>query len=507
VESGDDGSNGRGGGKVEGDAKGALELRWMNRDRALLYENETSGEDGEGDREGGGKGGMEGRREGRGPRPVWVERDDPRVAGPRKLKLRAEYGDPKNGNMLIKGDNLLALGALAEIIKKRPERDRVKCIYIDPPFNTGSAARHFDDKLELSEWLTMMRDRLVLLRRLLRRDGTLFIHIDEKHLFELKLVLDGLFGRNNFLSLTTIKSKASAGVGQESYLFNICEYLLVYAKDLGRAVNNVRLRTGPLGENITKVYNKILVDLGHEKRIGTISGGIVDDIEVYEHSGFRIRPLAVSKRSPENYYKWFDRVFRTTNPQGGLMKRVMPRLPSKGLVSIEYVPSKGRSAGQRYRYYFIDGSLIVWLRDTAVRDENEKVVLKQFKNNNLWEENLYQGIAKEGNVHFKQSKKPEKLLKRIIEMSTSPGDLVLDAFLGSGTTCAVAHKMNRKWIGIELGEHADKLCYPRLKAVVDGKDPNGISKDDDVGWKGGGGFRYYVVGGPGGRSGTARKRP
>jgi len=169
------------------------------------------------------------------------------------------------------------------------------------------------------------------------------------------------------------------------------------------------------------------------------------------------------------------------------MRRVMPKIPKKGLYSIEYVPTKGKSAGKTYRYYFLDGSLIVWLKDSAVKNKEEKTVSKLVKNDNLWIENLHQGIAKEGGVELKAGKKPERLIKKILEMVTKEKDIVLDYHLGSGTTCAVAHKMGRQYIGVEQLDYGENSAVVRLKNVIKG-DQTGISKA--VNWKGGGDFVY-----------------
>jgi len=172
------------------------------------------------------------------------------------------------------------------------------------------------------------------------------------------------------------------------------------------------------------------------------------------------------------------------------MKRVMSQLPKKGLVSIEYIPTKGKSVGEKYRYYFLDGSLIVWLKDSAIRNKEDKRVLKFVKNDNLWSENLYQGIAKEGKVELKAGKKPEKLIKKILDMVTQKNDIVVDYHLGTGTTCAVAHKMGRQYIGIEQLDYGENSAVTRLKNVING-DQTGISKL--VNWQDGGDFVYMEL--------------
>jgi len=273
-------------------------------------------------------------------------------------------------------------------------------------------------------------------------------------------------------------------------LFDICEYIIVYGKSESSNKNNIPFIKTDLEENTTNVYNKILMNMGKERKIKTLSGGNVGDIDVLEYSDFEVKNLKKEERTTENYYLHFEKIFRTTNPQGGLMQRVMPQIPQKGLVSIEYFPTKGKSAGQKYRYYFLDGSLIVWLKDSAIKEEGKSAVSKLIKNDNFWSENLHQGIANEGGVELKAGKKPEKLVSKIIEMVTKPGDILLDFHLGSGTTAAVAHKMGRQYIGIEQLDYSDNDSVVRLKNVING-DQSGISKS--VCWKGGGSFIYYEL--------------
>ena len=425
---------------------------------------------------------------------TWLGKDKPIKVEPRLLienpklsNIPANTNQNSDGisdNLLIHGDNLIALKSL-----EGKYSGKVKCIYIDPPYNTGSAFEHYDDNLEHSIWLSLMNSRLRILYNLLSDDGTFWVQIDYNEFAYLKVLLDEIFGRSNFITCITIKAKAPGGVGQESYLFDLCEYILVYRKSEKLSPNNVEYLKENLGANTTKVYNKILMNYGVENVTKTISGGIVGDIKVYRHDNFEVEKISSSKNNDQIYGKYFSGIFRTTNPQGGLMKRVMPEIPTDGLYSIEYVPSKGKNAGKLHRYYFYYGSLIVWLRDTAVVENNK--VYKLVRNNNLWIDNLHQGIAKEGGVDFKQSKKPEKLIERIISIATKPGDLVLDSFLGSGTTAAVAHKMKRKWIGIEMGDHAYTHCKVRLDKIIEGKDQSGVTKA--VNWNGGGSYKFYEL--------------
>jgi len=380
-----------------------------------------------------------------------------------------ENGDIKD-NLIIKGNNLLALHSL-----KKRFAGKVKLIYIDPPYNTGNDEFKYNDAFNHSSWLVFMKNRLEIARDLLKDDGLIFVQIDNREQGYLKVLMDEIFDRDNFLTMITLKAKAGGGVGQESFLFDICEYILIYTKNRAKVKNYKPYIEGELGDNVKNVYNKILNNFGKEEHIKDINGGNVGEIKVFEHKNFDIESLRTSDRTNENYYRYFDKIFRTTNPQGGLMRRVMPKIPKKGLYSIEYVPTKGKSAGKIYRYYFLDGSLIVWLKDSAVKNKEEKTVSKLVKNDNLWIENLHQGIAKEGGVELKAGKKPERLIKKILEMVTKEKDIVLDYHLGSGTTAAVAQKMGRQYIGIEQLDYGENSAVVRLKNVING-DQTGISK-------------------------------
>jgi len=381
-------------------------------------------------------------------------------------------------NLLIEGDNYHALSVLNYTHAKK-----VDVIYIDPPYNTGNKDFIFNDRYvdredayRHSKWLAFMEKRLKLAKDLLRDTGVIFISIDDNEMAQLKLLLDDIFGQRNFLSNIKLKVKAPAGVGQESFLFDICEYVLVYARNLSKVVNNKPQIEEPISSEITNTYNKILKTFGKEKAIKKISGGIVGEIKVYEHKSFEIETIPSLRRDMKTYYRNFENIFRTTNPQGGLMKRVMPQLPKQGLISIEYIPSKGRSKGEKFRYYFLNGSLIVWLKDSAVKDTKSKEVKKLVKNTNLWLENFHQGIAGEGDVEFKNGKKPVRLIKKLIELHPNKDSLILDFFAGSGTTGEAVLEMNkddggnRSFILCTNNENevATKYCYPRIKNAISG---------------------------------------
>ena len=393
---------------------------------------------------------------------------------------RDEEGTIKE-NLIIKGNNLVALHSL-----KNQFRGKVKLIYIDPPYNTGSDSFKYNDGFNHSNWLTFMKNRLEIAREFLREDGVIFVQCDDNEQAYLKILMDEIFSKDNFLGNITLKSKGAGGVGQEGFLFDICEYILIYGnKNLVK--NKVPFIKTELEDKTKKSYNNILRNFGKEKYIKDITGGNVGKISVFKHENTEIDRFSKNSRTRENYYINFDRIFRTTNPQGGLMKRVMPQIPDRGFYSIEYVPTKGRFSGKKHRCFFLNGSLVVWLRDSSLKNDKDRTVYKLNKSDNLWIENLYQGIAGEGGVKLKAGKKPEKLIHRIIEMTTEKGDIVLDYHLGSGTTCAVAHKTGRQYIGIEQLDYGKNDSVTRLQNVIGG-DTSGISKL--VNWKGGNEFIY-----------------
>lgn len=417
---------------------------------------------------------------------TWVGKDERVKLEPRVLveDPSKSYGDPNTENMLIYGDNLLALKALEQDFA-----GQIKCIYIDPPFNTGSAFEHYDDNLEHSLWLSMMEPRLAILHTLLRsRDGLIFVHIDYRELAYLKILLDGIFGRKNFLSLITVKVKDPAGVGQQSLIFDVCEYILVYAKDFDSFRNSTDIRANEelVIEGPVKGYNKAIVDFGRADLIKTLQRQNMGEVRIFRCRDYKIVRFK-ARDSFEEYKKHFNTIFADYNPSGGTILQIRDEFPQGELSYMEYVPTKGKNAGKLEKVYFLNRRILAWLKDIAELDENGQIT-KRTKMTNAWEIPNAQ-LFSEGGVDFRQSKKPELLVAKILDIASSKGDWVLDSFLGSGTTAAVAHKMGRKWIGIELGEHCDTHCLPRLKRVVSGEDQTGISKE--VGWQGGGGFKYY----------------
>lgn len=394
------------------------------------------------------------------------------------------HGDEDAPNMLIQGDNLEALKALLPYYA-----GQVKCIYIDPPYNTKSAVSiHYDDNLEHAQWLAIMYPRLVLLRELMAETGVIFIQIDDKEMAYLRVVCDEIFGRTQFLNCIAVKTSDPSGhktVNPSPY--SQTEYLLMYAKDKKRyaykqryvesgydtGYNQVILNfDAPYTEWETKNINEVVAEsLGHEntraarKAMGRATFDALVASYALENRERVFQPTAISDDAGRNIVEVRD----TSKENRDTVYRV-----------------------QREDFddvYVLNGRQI-YFYSSKVRDiDGELVPAKPLTN--LWTDIPWNGISGEGGVKFKNGKKPERLLRRCIEISTEIGDLVLDSFLGSGTTSAVAHKMGRRWIGIEMGDHAKTHCVPRLTSVIEGEQ-SGVSQL--VGWQGGGGFRFYQLG-------------
>ena len=441
---------------------------------------------------------------------TWVGKYDDKVIEPRILMEDREksYGDPRSENMLIHGDNLVALQALQQDFY-----GSIKCIYIDPPYNTGSAFEHYDDNLEHSIWLSLMRKRLILLRELLSEEGTIWIQIDDEEQAYLKVLCDEVFGRGNFVNMISVNMKNIAGVsggGEDKRLKKNCEYILIYAKDYSL----LPLFNGPyvyteisdLVQQYTEEgkswkYTSVLVEPGEKEYYGSTVDGDGNEIKVY----LRKNPVMMSIKQvatrdgiteKEAYQKYGISIFQTTNAQSSIRTRVMEYRTensiTEDLISIEYVPRTGKNRGTVYEQFYKGDKcrLFVWLKDTSEVIDGE--LFKKDLQGTYWDMNAWmKNLTKEGSVEFGNGKKPEQLIRQIFEMTTEPGDWVLDSFLGSGTTAAVATKMDRKWVGIELGNHAYTHCKVRLDRIVNGEDAGGITKA--VNWEGGSGYHFYEL--------------
>lgn len=358
-------------------------------------------------------------------------------------------GKPWNGNMLIHGDNLLALKALEENYT-----GAVKCIYIDPPYNTGNAFEHYDDGLEHSIWLSLMRERLIILRNLLKEDGSIWISIDADECHYLKVLCDEIFGRPNFID-EVIWQRSYAPINLKKTLSRCHDAILVYAKNKTDKFELNRLPRSVDANNRYKNPDN-------------------DPRGVWKSSDLSVGPAV-----QENIYP-------ITTPTGRVC------YPPEGY--------SWRLSQSRFQEYLNDNR--IWFGPTGNNVPSIKRFLSEVKDGivaqTLWtyqEVGHNQDAKKEikafGFESVFDTPKPERLIERVLTLGSNPGDLVLDSFLGSGTTAAVAQKMGRRYIGVELGEHAYTHCVPRLKMVTDGTDQGGISKAQN--WKGGNGFKFYEL--------------
>ena len=428
---------------------------------------------------------------------TWYGKDKEISVEPRLLIERPELSNtdaaPDTENMLIHGDNLLALKAL-----EADYSGQVKCIYIDPPFNTGQAFEHYDDNVEHSIWLNLMYERFKCLYKLLENNGMFWIHLDDIEVHYCKVILDEIFSRNNFVAHITYERSAVAGLGQGGYLVNTTEHILLYRK--GLLPNKINLSYEELGFNIIKRYNRYVADFGTRKLVREFfakSNGEV--VRVYEHTGVVIETISLrepKKREAEiraSFAEHIETLFRGNRVQkeNEFQNDIIAGLDKDKFYSVDYIPSRGKNKDVLTTLFYNNCELLSWLKDTTTLTDG--MLTKSQKMTTLWKhgEIPKADIANEGGVSFPRSKKPEQLIRRIIEMSTEPGDIVLDSFLGSGTTAAVAHKMGRRYIGIEMGNHAYTHCKTRLDSVISGDDKLGITKSMD--WQGGGGYRFYEL--------------
>ncbi|WP_241648302.1 site-specific DNA-methyltransferase [Paenirhodobacter populi] len=387
--------------------------------------------------------------------------DDVRAADKVPYRLLEEvpelgYGDRDAGNMLIQGDNLEALKALLPYYA-----GQVKCIYIDPPYNTGSAFEHYDDNLEHSQWLAMMWPRLELLREFLTEDGSIWVSIDDREAHYLKVIMDEVFGRQNFLA-NFIWQKSYGGGSKAKWFNGLHEHILCYAKNL-EFLPELWLPPDP--EAMKKYYKY--------------------KDEKFENRGpYRLQPLATTSMDdrpnlrypiilPNGREVWPEKQWQWSR------ERVEAALASDDLVFNE---KSGGKITVSYKQYFRGPQ-------GEVRGRKPVTILS----GPYTQQGSYESMELFGLDDKFSFPKPEGLIETIYECCTNPGDLVLDSFLGSGTTAAVAQKMGRRYIGIEMGDHAVSHCVPRMKKVIEGEQ-GGISKAQN--WQGGGGFRFYRLGPP-----------
>lgn len=386
-------------------------------------------------------------------------------------------------NMLIQGDNLLALKALeAEFTGK------VKCVYIDPPFNTQQAFDYYDDGLEHSLWLSLMRDRLRIIHKLLSDDGSLFVHIDDNELGYLIVLLDEIFGRPNRVSVITFKQGSATGhKAINPGVVSTSNFVVLYAKKKDEWQPN-RIFTAR-GER-DKRYGQFIQnydDHYSEWRFITLTEAFAASKHLPEKGLKKILGDEYESLISDFVVKNAQRVIRFARPDYNAVSAEARKSIDESRAIREKVLLLERNGVSDM--YFLGGERILFYSDKLKLIDGEYVAGEPLTS--IWDDILSNNLHNEGGVEFPKGKKPEALIKRCLDLTTEPGDLILDSFAGSGTTGAVAHKMRRRWIMVELGEHAQTHCVPRLHQVIDGSDDSGVTKA--MGWQGGGGFRFYQL--------------
>ena len=397
-------------------------------------------------------------------------------------------------NLIIKGNNLLALHSL-----KKKYAGKVKLIYIDPPYNTGSDSFGYNDNFNHSTWLTFMQNRLEAARRLLKDDGVIFVQSDDHEQAYLKVLLDQIFGKDNFINVITVKTKIGgvSGSSEGKSFKDATEFISVYAKYKGGiSFNNVGQLTllldyiqAYIEEGKSWKYTSVITSLSGKKFIKEVNGYKFYSYDNFESQSVSKFALSNGITTSDVYEKFNSKIFRTTNAQSSVRQIVLDNTDDldNEIVSVVYVPTKGKNKGTEIEIFYKDSNrnMLMFLSD-YVEVVGEKSFYRE-KVNTLWDDILYNNISKEGAVDFPNGKKPESLIQRIIELSTDEGDIVLDFFGGCGTTAAVAHKMKRRYISMEQMESQISLITSRLSNVING-DTTGISKSAN--WQGGGSFVY-----------------
>jgi adenine-specific DNA-methyltransferase len=405
---------------------------------------------------------------------TWIGKDEEIKLEPRILieDPSKSYGDPDNQNMLIHGDNLLALKALEQDFA-----GKIKCIYIDPPYNTGNAFEHYDDNLEHSTWLNLMKPRMELLKSLLSEDGSIWISIDDDELHYLKVLCDEVFDRSNFVTTIAVKMSTASGVKtshRERTIIKEKEFILCYAK------NKKLVKFIPQYVPDYTWDTEFQYFLEKEKSDDSSKWKVYRLSDILKKEGIPNNPQDIRfiKFVEENSFKIWRRAF------------IRGKLKEESIKNPDIIYVKKDANKEHYVYR---GREMFFLSDKKhiCFTENGYVNARSRLLGDFWSDINTGKLFNEGNIDFRNGKKPEFLIARILELSTNKNDIVMDSFLGSGTTSAVAHKMQRQWIGIELGDHAYTHCIPRIKSLVDNLDSAGMTNATN--WKGGGGYRFYEL--------------
>ena len=380
---------------------------------------------------------------------------------------------------------------------KKEFAGRVKLIYIDPPYNTGNDSFKYNDSFNHSTWLVFMKNRLEIARELLKDDGVIFVQCDDNEQAYLKVLMDEIFGRENFISCVTCKVKSAGGLTTDTEMFFDCaEYLIVYSKFTEKLqYNTIKIQTETINSHskTAKQYNSIINNIDFSKKEFVTKK---DEISYYKipKGSFNIETLPIKTMSEKDFFKKRNEIFRLTALSGGIGKKIKRHIENftnnDDLFLFEYVPSKGRDKGKLSQYMLYKSQTVTMLNKLIHIDNNKQVIVKLEPISNIITDDLWQGISNEGQIKFKNAKKPESLIKRIIQISTQENDIVLDFFAGSGTTAAVAMKMNRQFIAIEQMDYIETITKERLKNVIEGEQ-GGVSRALD--WQDGGEFVYFEL--------------
>ncbi len=384
---------------------------------------------------------------------TWIGKDEPVKVEPRLLIEDASRSNiktaPDTENMLIHGDNLLALKAL-----EAKYAGQVKCIYIDPPYNTGYAFEHYDDNLEHSQWLNLMRPRLEILWKLLREDGSIWISIDDDEQAYLKVLCDEVFGRASFVSSMIWQKRTSPDM--RAVISDGHDFVLLYAKNK-ELFKTVRNKLPLSGEQVQNYKNP-----DNDPRGPWTSAD-------YTAQGFRPNQMYTITTPGGTTY---------TPPEGKCWKNVESLFLEQVADNRIWFGADGCGMPRRKTFLSEHEGVIPWTwwtnKEVGHNQEAKKEIIALFGTSNVF-----------------GTPKPERLIERVIHIASNPGDFILDSFLGSGTTAAVAHKMGRRYIGIEMGNHAYTHCKVRLDKVIAGTDKGGITENTK--WEGGGGYRFYEL--------------
>lgn len=398
-------------------------------------------------------------------------------------------------NFILEGDNYHSLSVL-----NYTHAGKVTAIYIDPPYNTGQEDFLYNDNyvdredtFRHSKWLSFMSARLHLAKSLLRSDGMIFVSIDDNEVGYLRVLLDEVFGEENFINCISVKTKSAAGAsggGEDKKLKKNIEYLLWYAKSRDEFSFNNLYVSRPLEDIIAEKedegksyeYRSVLLSEGQRELFKVLKDGSGADINVYKHVGYKITtiPQLVAKEGLTReaaYYTYFDQVFRTTNAQSSIRTRVMEATQGEdGLFSIDYVPRSGKSKGQLTTNHYMgaQSDLFAWLSSTA--DKTKTKILKKEKLGTLWDDLSWNGLAAEGGVKFAKGKKPLAFITRILQLIPDNNALILDFFAGSGTTGHATLLQNsidggkRTFILAtnDEGGIASETTYPRIVNAIEG---------------------------------------